>query len=137
MEEHQTWNSECEGSVASIKRPHPLLIIYAYGASMSDYTCHPNILYLLYYYCFFHEATAILTGAIIMIQTQRSCICSGVLYPHHSILKQIKLFGSVSQALEASTCLCTPFCSIPFCVTVVTPTPETQTPARAVLLRRV
>ena len=71
-----------------------------------------------YYYCFFHEATTILTGAIPMIQTRRSGISSGVLHPFHSVLKQIKLFGSNSQALEASTCRCTPFCSVPFLVTV-------------------
>ena len=87
--------------------------------------------------CFFHMATAILTGAITMIQTRRGGISSGVLHPHHSVLKQIKLFDSDSQALEASTYRCTPFCSVPFCVTVVTPTPETQPRARAVLLRRV
>ena len=23
--------------------PHPLQVIYTYGASASDYTCHPNI----------------------------------------------------------------------------------------------
>ena len=77
-----------------------------------------------------------LTGAITMIQTRRSSISSGVLHPHHSVLKQIKLFGSFSQALEAITCRCTPFCSVPFCVTAVTPTPETQPRARAVLLRQ-
>ena len=74
----------------------------------------------------FSKATTILTGAITMIQTRRSGISSGVLHPHHSVLKQIKLFGSDSQALEASTCCCTPFYSVPFCVTVVTPTPESQ-----------
>ena len=70
-----------------------------------------------------------------MIQIRRNRISSGVLHPHHSVLKQIKLFGSDSQVLEASTCRCMPFCSVPFCVTVVTPTPETQPRARAVLLR--
>ena len=28
--------------------PHPLPVIYTYGASASDYTCRPNIDYLLY-----------------------------------------------------------------------------------------
>jgi len=28
--------------------PHPLPVIYTYGASASDYTCCPNIDYLLY-----------------------------------------------------------------------------------------
>ena len=28
--------------------PHPLLVIYTYGAGASDYTCHPNTHYLLY-----------------------------------------------------------------------------------------
>ena len=28
--------------------PQPLLVIYTYGASASDYTCRPNIHYLLY-----------------------------------------------------------------------------------------
>ena len=31
------------------RRPHPLPVIYAYGASASDYTCRPNIHYLLYW----------------------------------------------------------------------------------------
>ena len=76
----------------------------------------------------------ILTGAITIIQTRRN-ISFRVLHPHHSVLKQIKLFGSDSQALEASTCRCTPFCSIPFCAPAVTSTPETQPRAQAVLLR--
>ena len=63
-------------------------------------------------YCFFHWATVKLTGAITMIQMQRNSTSSGVLHPHHSVLKQIKLLGSDSQALEASTCCCTPFCSV-------------------------
>ena len=29
------------------RRPHPLPVIYVYGASTSDYTCCPNIHYLL------------------------------------------------------------------------------------------
>ena len=45
------------------------------------------------------------------IQMRRNGISSGVLHTHHSVLK---LFGSDSQALEASTCHCTPFCSVPF-----------------------
>ena len=52
-----------------------------------------------------HSASAsLLTEAITMIQTRRSGISSRLLHPHHSILKQMKLFGSDSQALEASTC---------------------------------
>ena len=31
--------------------PHPLPVIYTYGASASDYTCRPNIDYLLYACC--------------------------------------------------------------------------------------
>jgi len=30
------------------RRPGPLPIIYMYGASTSDYTCHPNIHYSLF-----------------------------------------------------------------------------------------
>jgi len=30
-------------------RPHPLLVIYTYGASVSDYNCHLNIHYLLHH----------------------------------------------------------------------------------------
>ena len=66
-----------------------------------------------------------------MIQMQRS-ICSGVLHPHHSIFKQTELFCSDSQALEASTCPYTPFCSA---LTVVMPTLETQPRAQDVLLK--
>ena len=82
----------------------------------------------------FSWATTILAEAITMIQKRRNSTSFGVLHPHHSVLKQIKLFGSDSQALEASTCRCTPFCSVPLCVTMVTPTPKTQPRARAVLL---
>ena len=51
-----------------------------------------------------------------MIQTGRSATRSGLLHSHHSVLKQIKLFGSDSQELEANTCRYTPFPSIPVCV---------------------
>ena len=53
-----------------------------------------------------------------MIPTRRSATGSGLLHPHHSVLKQVKqvkLFSRDSQALEASTCRYTPFCSVPFC----------------------
>ena len=66
------------------------------------------------YYCFFHWATTKLTEAITMIQMRRSGVSSEVLHPHHSVLKQIKLFGSDSQPLEVSTCHHAPFCSISF-----------------------
>ena len=64
---------------------------------------------------FFREDSTTMTEAITMIQTQRSATASGLLHPHHSVLKQIKPFSSDSQALEASTCRYTPFCSVPFC----------------------
>ena len=57
-----------------------------------------------------------MTEAITMIQTRRSATGSGLLHPHHSVLKQIKPFSSDSQVLEASTCCYTPFCSVPFCI---------------------
>ena len=53
-----------------------------------------------------------MTEAITMIQTRRSATGSGLLHPHHSVLKQIKPYSSDSQALEASTCRYTPFCSV-------------------------
>ena len=84
----------------------------------------------------FSKTTTILTEAITMIQMRINGIFSTVLHPHHIVLKQIKLFSSDSQALEASTCRYTPFCSVPFCIIVVMPTPEMQLQARAVLLRR-
>ena len=79
---------------------------------------------------FFREDSTTMTEAITMIQTRRSATGSGLLHPHHSALKQIKPFSSDSQALEASTCRYTPFCSIPFCVLnggyAYTGTPEMQ-----------
>ena len=84
-----------------------------------------------FFLSFFSNATTILTEAITMIQTRRSSNSSGVLHPHHGVLKQIKLFSSDSQALEASTCCYTLFHSVLCCVTVVTPTPETQARVRA------
>ena len=65
---------------------------------------------------FFWEHSTIMTEAITMIQSRRSATGSGLLHPHHSVLKQIKPFSRDSQALEASTCCYTPFCSVPFCV---------------------
>ena len=65
---------------------------------------------------FFRAYSTKMTEAITMIQMRRSAPGSGLLHPHHSVLKQIKPCGSDSQALEASTCRYTPFCSVPFCV---------------------
>ena len=56
-----------------------------------------------------------MTEAITIIQTRRSATGFGLVHPHHSVLKQLKLFSTDSQALEASTCRYTPFCSVPFC----------------------
>ena len=49
---------------------------------------------------------------ITIIQTRRSATGFGLVHPHHSVLKQLKLFSTDSQA---STCRYTPFCSVPFC----------------------
>ena len=65
---------------------------------------------------FFRDDSITMTEAITMIQVRRSATASGLLHPHHSIVKQIKLYSRDSQALEASTCRYTPFCSIPFSV---------------------
>ena len=64
---------------------------------------------------FFRDDSTTTTAAIIMIQTRRSATGSRLLHPHHSVLKQTKPFSRDSQAIEASTCRYTPFCSIPFC----------------------
>ena len=40
-----------------------------------------------------------MTEAIILFQIRTSAIFYGVLHSHHSVLKDIKLFGSDSQAL--------------------------------------
>ena len=56
-----------------------------------------------------------MTKATTMIQTRRSATGFGLVHPHHSVLKQLKQFSTDSQALEASTCRYTPFCSVPFC----------------------
>ena len=40
--------------------------------------------------------------AITMIQMRRSGNSPGVLHSHHSVLKEINLFSSDSQALQAS-----------------------------------
>ena len=56
-----------------------------------------------------------MTKAITIIQTRRSATGFGLVHTHHSVLKQLKLFSTDSQALEASTCRYTPFCSVPFC----------------------
>ena len=65
---------------------------------------------------FFRDHSTTMTEAIAMIPTRRSATGSGLLHPHNSVLKQIKPFSRDSQALEASTCRYTPFCSVPFCV---------------------
>ena len=57
-----------------------------------------------------------MTEAITMIQTQRSATGSGLLHPHHSVLKQIKPFSRDSQTLKASTCCYMLFCSVLLCV---------------------
>ena len=64
---------------------------------------------------FFRDHSTTMTEAITMIPTRRSATGSGLLHPHHSVLKQIKPFSRDSQALEASTCRYTLFCSVPFC----------------------
>ena len=64
---------------------------------------------------FFSDHSTTMTEAITIIQTRRSATGSGLLHLHHSVLKQIKPFNRDSQALEASTCRYTPFCSVPFC----------------------
>ena len=64
---------------------------------------------------FFSGDSTTMTQAITMIQTRRSATGSGLLHPYHSVLKQIKSFSRDSQALEASTCRYTPFCSVLFC----------------------
>ena len=82
---------------------------------------------------FFWDHSTTMTEAITIIQKRRSATGSGLLHPHHSVLKQIIPFNRDSQVLEASTCHYTPFCSVPLCV--LNATPETQPQARAVLLR--
>ena len=47
-------------------------------------------------------ATAITAEAITMTLMRRSGISPGVLHSHHSVLKEIDLFSSDSQALQAS-----------------------------------
>ena len=64
---------------------------------------------------FFRGHSTTMTQAITIIQTRRSATGFGLVHPHHSVLKQLKLFSTDSQALEASTCRYTPFCSVPFC----------------------
>ena len=65
---------------------------------------------------FFCGHSTTMTQAITIIQTRRSATGFGLVHPHHSVLKQLKPFSRDSQALEASTCRYTPFCSVPFCV---------------------
>ena len=64
---------------------------------------------------FFCSHSTTMTQAITIIQTRRSATGFGLVHPHHSVLKQLKLFSTDSQALEASTCRYMPFCSVPFC----------------------
>ena len=66
-------------------------------------------------FVFFVSHSTTMTQAITIIQTRRSAIGFGLVHPHHSVLKQLKPFSSDSQALEASACRYTPFCSVPFC----------------------
>ena len=82
-----------------------------------------------------------MTKATTMIQTQISAAGSGLVHPHHGILKQLKLFSTDSQALEASTCRYTPFCSVPFCAlsngyAYTENAASSMLHGRAVLLRR-
>ena len=69
-----------------------------------------NHLQLYFFLSFFREHSTTMTEAII---TRTSAAGSGLLHPHH---REIEPFSRDSQALEASTCHYTPFCSIPFCV---------------------
>ena len=87
---------------------------------------------------FFRGHSTTMTEAITIIQMRRSATGSGLLYPHHNVLKQIKPFSRDSQALEASSCrysYTVLFRSVLRIKWMVTPTPETQPRARAVLLR--
>ena len=65
---------------------------------------------------FFRGDSTTMTETITMIQTRRSATGFGLMHPYHSVLKQIKAFSRDAQALKASACRYTPFCSIPFCV---------------------
>ena len=89
---------------------------------------------------FFSDHSTTMTEAITIIQTLRSATGSGLLHLHHSFLKQIKSFNRDSQALAASPCRYTPFCSVPFCALngsyAYTPETQPRARARAVLLRR-
>ena len=52
---------------------------------------------------FFRGHSTTMTKGITMIPTRKRATGSGLLHPHHSVLKQIKPFSRDSQALEAST----------------------------------
>ena len=90
---------------------------------------------------FFRDHSTTMTEAITVIQTRRSATGSGLMHPHHSVLEQIKVFSRDSQALEASTCRYTPFCSVPFCAlsggyAYTANAASSMLHGRAVLLRR-
>ena len=57
-----------------------------------------QIVQLCSFFLLFSKATAITVEAITMTQTRRSSISPGVLHSHHSVLKEIDLFSSDSQA---------------------------------------
>ena len=71
-----------------------------------------NSLQLSLFVSFFRVDSTTMTEAITMSQTRKSATGSALLHPHHSVLKQIKPFSRDSQALEASTCRYTPFCTL-------------------------
>ena len=54
-------------------------------------------------FLFLSQATAMMAKAITMTQTRRSGNSPRVLHSHHSVLKEINLFSSDLQALQAST----------------------------------
>ena len=54
-------------------------------------------------FSFLSQATAMMAKAITMTQTRRSGNSPRVLHSHHSVLKEINLFSSDFQALQAST----------------------------------
>ena len=61
---------------------------------------------------FFSEDSTTMTEAITMIQMRRSATGSGLLHPHHSVLKQIKPFSSDSQSARVKYL---PLCAVLFC----------------------